>query len=181
MNTGPTGKASGSPEPGKGTGAHSQAHNPDSAVSVVHGHVRIAQASGWADARGKLRTLIDDVYDSLYKTDRSDQYQEQERARAALGVIDHGMLFATERHAWADSMRYAIQGLYGVTIGDLAVVQDFHNGSRYAWTIAVKCKVTHITATQVTVRITGESLQFRRHSVITVPVSYIRPRRKGTR
>jgi hypothetical protein len=156
-------------------------HFPDSPVSVVHGHVRIAQATDWADARGKLRELVDAVYDSLYKTDRSDRYREDERGRAALAPVDHGMLFATERHAWADSMRYAIQGTYGVTTGDLAVVQDYHNGCRYSWTIAVKCKVLAVTATQVTVRITGESLQFRRHQVITIPVGYIRPRRNGAR
>jgi hypothetical protein len=146
----------------------------------VHGYVRVSQAAGWADARGRLRDLVDAVYDSLYRTDRSDQYRELERGRAALGMIDHGMLFATDRHAWADSMRYAIAGLYGVTVGDLCVVQDHHNGSLYAWTIAVKAKVLRITATQVTVRITGESLQFRRHQVVSLPVGCIRPRR-GTR
>ena len=42
-----------------------------------------------------------------------------------------------------------------------------------AWTIHVKCKIVSVGPAECIVRITGDSLQFRRGEIRSIPIGYI--------
>lgn len=155
------------------------ARPPETRISVCYGYVRVAMAASWADARVLLRAHLDAMRNHLPRCDRGDRFYEDECARAALSPVDGGFLVTSAPgRTWMDTMRYAREGVHGITAGDLAYVQDYSNGRGW-WTIAVKCKVVEVGPVYATVRITGESCQFRRHQTISLPLCYLRPRKNG--
>jgi hypothetical protein len=167
---------SGSQSPGKGTGAASEPRFPVSGVSVVYGHVRVGTAVSWADARELLAAHVDELYGRI-PGDFARQSQERVAGRAALAPVVDGWLWVSDVRK---TQHYAREGRHGLAAGDLAIVHEFTNGSRNWWTVDVKAKIVSVGTVGVVVRITGESCQFDRYSTVTVPLSFIRPR-KGTR
>jgi hypothetical protein len=144
-------------------------------ISLMYGHVRVAAADNWSDARVILREQISLFYGSMYRTEASMREEAAELARCDSEPLT-GILITSGDHAWADTRRMAIEGHYGIGTGDLAFVHEYTNGHMSCWTIDVKCKVLTISPTHVTVRITGESCQFRRGQVVTIRLSYLRKR-----
>jgi hypothetical protein len=156
--------------------AASQAPSP--VISIVYGSVRVATAGSWADARVLLSAHVDAIY-SRIPGDWARQTHERVQGRVALGAVDdRGWLWVSDLHK---TQHYAAEGRHGLTTGDLCIVHEFTNGNRYSWTIDVKAKIVSVGPVGVVVRITGESVQFDRYSTVTVPLSFIRPRAKGTR
>jgi hypothetical protein len=173
-----TGGARGSDSHAASNGGASQEHFPVTPISVVYGHVRVAQAGSWAEARTLLREHVDELYDRI-PGDIARQTQERVQGRVALAPVDDdGWLWVSDVRKTA---HYAREGAHGLTTGDLCIVHEFTNGSRNWWTVDVKAKIVSVGPVGVTVRITGESVQFDRYSTVTVPLSFIRPRAKGAR
>lgn len=145
-------------------------------VSVLQGHVRVGLADDWPHARKLLAAHVDARWHYVGRTERGDQDHAEQLARVAMAPIENGLLFATMPGGPFASMRYAEQGIHGLTTGDYAVVYDFPHGCLSWWTIAVKCRILEIGPLWATVRITGDAEQFRRHGSYSVPLSAIRPR-----
>lgn len=142
-------------------------------ISVCFGSVRVATAANWTDARELLAAHISAVYAQFARTDRADRAREDELARAALAPVDGGFLVTSAPGAWSGSTRYAVEGVRGLSAGDLAYVRDYPNRHLSAWTINVKCKILSVGPAECIVRITGESLQFTRNEVRSIPIGYL--------
>ena len=149
-------------------------------VSILIGHVRIATAGTWADACRILKEDIERTY-PLFMNEHAKRHYEHELSQLSCGP-DHGMLMTSGSWAWADTTRLAIEGEHGITAGQLATVRDYSNRS-CDYTVDVKCKVLSVDGAshKATVRITGDSLQFTRGQVITMPASFLRPRATARR
>jgi len=146
-------------------------------ISILHGHVRIAMASDWQGARELLRAHVTALHWSHPRTERGDEVYAEQLARIE-GNPDMGYLLVSGSEAWASTRIFAMAGTYGVSAGDLCFVRDYRNGTQW-WTINVKAKLLSTSATEAVVRITGESLQFQRYEVRSIPLAYI-ARRKVT-
>lgn len=172
MNTGPSNSLGGSESRAAGTVTASMPRTPDSLISIVYGSVRVATAGSWADARVLLGEHVDALY-SRIPGDCARQARERVSGRAALAPVDDGWLWVSDP---GKTPHFAREGRHGLTVGDLCVVHEFTNGSRYYWTVDVKAKIVSVGPVGVVVRITGESCQFERYSTVAVPLSSIRPR-----
>jgi len=149
-------------------------------VSILIGYVRIAVAETWADACRILREDIKRTYPQ-FMNEHAQRHYEYELGQLSLAP-DHGMLMTSGSWAWPGTTRVAIEGETGIAAGHLATVREYSNGS-YGYTVDVKCKVLSIDGSshRATVRITGDSLQFTRRQVITMPGSFLRPRATAER
>lgn len=153
-------------------------------ISIVIGHVRIATSYTWTGARIALRKDIEESYPlGMFPRDLVAQRRAYELVRLISepdGTPGSRLLMTSGTWAWGDTIRYAQEGEHGLTSGDLCLVHDYANGChRSAWTVDVKAVIIAVTPHhKVTVRITGESLQFDRNQVLTIPSSFIRPRAK---
>jgi hypothetical protein len=156
--------------------AASQAPSP--VISIVYGSVRVAMAASWADARVLLSAHVDAIY-SRIPGDWARQTHERVQGRVALGAVDdRGWLWVSDLRK---TQHFAAEGRHGLTTGDLCLIHEFTNGSRNWWTVDVKAKIVSVGPVGAVVRVTGESVQFDRYSVVTIPLSFIRPRARGTR
>jgi hypothetical protein len=151
-------------------------------VSICIGYVRVASAATWREAMAALRADITGSRSrmTLIRNPLAEQRDMEELAAVDRGPDEGGYLVTSGSWAWMDTQRWARAGEHGLTGGSLALVHDYSNGNRYEWTIDVLCKIIAVDgpAHKATVRITQhDSAQFTRGDVVTLPASFLRPRK----
>jgi hypothetical protein len=139
-------------------------------ISIVLGNIRIGTADSWTEARQLLREDIEGSY-PMFGGDLARQHYAYERDMLTTEPVN-GLLMTSGTWAWASTMRYAQEGMHGLSAGSLADIRDYNHGSLGWWTVSVKCKIISVTGHSVTARITGESVQFRRGQTVTIPSTY---------
>lgn len=152
--------------------------------SVMYGAVRLSTADTWGEAQQALRESIEARIRHMPKGLGWEAWDAKLRAELAelsatadVRLTPHTSLWLSEWDGivWRDDGK-----TYGVGIGDLCYVRDVPNGCLGGWTINVKAKIEGIYqyeyGPQVNVRITGESLQFRRYGSVSLAASNIRTR-----
>lgn len=144
-------------------------------ISIMYGFVRVDQAETWPAAKTALRKHILAVYGEAPVTSGSTAHRDAQLVAVA-GKPVNGLLMTSSTGAWANTTRYAQEGMHGVSAGDLCYVRDHSNGRR-DWTINVKAKILDVGPVFARVRITGESYQFERGATLTIPLSFLRPRK----
>lgn len=147
-------------------------------ISICIGAVRMRTAENWTAARDMLRRDINDFY-PRFGNPHAQRMKDAELAQLNK-ALDGGWLVTSGIGASFNALRYAREGEHGLIPGQLAIIRDYSNGSRYAWTVDVKCKLTAVNPDthKATVTITGNSVQFTRWESITVPSSFLRFREK---
>jgi hypothetical protein len=163
-----------------GLGTHGDA---PALISVCFGCVRIGHASTWDEARAMLRRDINNSY-PMFPNDVAGRHRQYELDRLADGpspMADGSglMLVTSGSWAWSDTQRYAADGHHGLTTGDTCTIHECTNAGGYRvhnYTPDVQAVIVSVNGTghRVTVRITGESVQFDRDEV-TVPTTFIHP------
>ena len=149
-------------------------------ISICIGAVRVATAQGWDDAREILRKDIEEVYPRFSLIEGPSARAKAAELRRLEAEPDGGWLVTSGPAASFNTMRWAREGEHGLTAGKLAIIRDYSNGNRYAWTVNVKCKIKAVDhkARKATVQITGNSVQFERHDLVTLPFTFLAYREK---